>query len=320
MYRSFPALLLCILFNQLTAQTYPGTWNGAAYYAPGQPMATVMQKMGAKKLLFLDINPSNNVTGSLVVSYDKSRALIANDGGDQVFTIAGRIDTNRQQLLLVLTHVKTNGNLAVLQKPDSIYYAVQLLKGEKKLSISGAADKARNKNVSSEWIGSAQGQGLGMNISDNIGMHMLPLSFRLENTYSPAQSAAKEDFSGPLPGITVTGSARKTEIQRTILLDTSFITIDLYDNGEIDGDIATIILDGKTILDKQTLGSKAATLSLELSKESSEHILQLYADNLGSIPPNTALLVLTCNKKRYEIYLSSNGMVNGSVKLIFKSG
>lgn len=317
MGKIYATLFLLFVLNDLFSQNYRGTWNGAGYYAPGQVMTTIMQKVAGQKLIYLDINSSNLISGSLVVIYDKSKATIASDGGDQVFTITGKLDTDRQLMLLVLTHVKLGENQVAFKKPDSVYYSVALLAGDKKPGMTGVAGKANNKNVSSEWIGSSRGQGLGMNIAENIGMHMLPLTIKLENTYL-LPPAINGDFDGPLPGIAVNTTTRKIEIQRTIILDTSFITIDLYDNGEIDGDIATIILDGKTILDKQSLGTRAASLSLNLSKDLSEHVLQLFANNMGSIPPNTALLVLTCNRKRYEINLSSNGTVNGSVKLVFR--
>jgi hypothetical protein len=93
----------------------------------------------------------------------------------------------------------------------------------------------------------------------------------------------------------------------------------MYDNGEVDGDIATLILDGNVIINNQLLSTKAASITLNISRDQKEHLLELYANNLGSIPPNTALVVLTCNRKRYEINLSSNGTQNGSVKLILGS-
>lgn len=319
MFKIVTVIFLCMLLNHLSAQPHIGKWNGAGFYAPEQSMTTVMQKMAGKKSLSLEIDASNMVTGTMTVTYDKAKATIANNGGDQVFTIAGRYDINRQLLLLILTHIKVGVVEAAFQKPDSIFYSVELSSRDNKLLLSGSTGKTNNRNATAEWVGSSKGQGMGMNIADYVGMHMLPLNIRLEST-NYVRPETTNNMSGPLPGITVTSvEKRKTEIQRTIVLDTGLIKLDLYDNGEIDGDIATLILDGKTILSNQSLSAQAATLSLTLSKDISEHVLELFANNLGTIPPNTALLVLTCNRKRYEITLSSNGTVNGSVKLVFKS-
>jgi len=47
-------------------------------------------------------------------------------------------------------------------------------------------------------------------------------------------------------------------------------------------------------------------------------VLKLIAENLGAIPPNTALLIITTRKNRYTITLSSDYLQNGSVELFLK--
>jgi hypothetical protein len=41
----------------------------------------------------------------------------------------------------------------------------------------------------------------------------------------------------------------------------------------------------------------------------------MFADNLGSIPPNTALMIITDGSKRHEVRLSSNLEKNGTVRI-----
>jgi hypothetical protein len=41
----------------------------------------------------------------------------------------------------------------------------------------------------------------------------------------------------------------------------------------------------------------------------------MFADNLGSIPPNTALMIVTDGNKQYQIRLSSNLQKNASVRI-----
>jgi hypothetical protein len=45
------------------------------------------------------------------------------------------------------------------------------------------------------------------------------------------------------------------------------------------------------------------------------HELVMVADNLGSIPPNTSLMVVTANNKRYEIFISSSEQKNAKIIL-----
>ena len=44
--------------------------------------------------------------------------------------------------------------------------------------------------------------------------------------------------------------------------------------------------------------------------------LVMYAENLGAIPPNTALMKVNANSKTYEVRISSDEQKNGTV--IFK--
>jgi hypothetical protein len=44
----------------------------------------------------------------------------------------------------------------------------------------------------------------------------------------------------------------------------------------------------------------------------------MYADNLGSIPPNTALMVITDGEKRYEVRISSDLKKSGTIRFVHK--
>jgi hypothetical protein len=44
----------------------------------------------------------------------------------------------------------------------------------------------------------------------------------------------------------------------------------------------------------------------------------MYADNLGSIPPNTALMVVTDGNKRYEVRITSDLQKSGTIRFIRK--
>jgi len=43
--------------------------------------------------------------------------------------------------------------------------------------------------------------------------------------------------------------------------------------------------------------------------------ISMFADNLGRIPPNTALMIVSDGINRYELYLSSSLTQNGAVRL-----
>ncbi len=60
------------------------------------------------------------------------------------------------------------------------------------------------------------------------------------------------------------------------------------------------------LLSHQLLSEKAIEINLELNDRQTRHEITLFAENLGSIPPNTALIVITAGEKRYELFASAS--------------
>ena len=99
---------------------------------------------------------------------------------------------------------------------------------------------------------------------------------------------------------------RKIEILQSIAFHSDSLMISLYDNGEIDGDTVSIILNGKIILSKQGLTAKAITKTISLSELGDSSQLVMYAENLGRIPPNTGLLIVQDGNERYQVRFSGD--------------
>lgn len=98
---------------------------------------------------------------------------------------------------------------------------------------------------------------------------------------------------------------REKDLVQTLIVDTSFIKIELYDNAEIDDDTVTVFLNSTLLLYKKRLTGKPLVLNIT-AFPNTEYELMMYADNLGRIPPNTALMVITAGRKRYQLHLSSS--------------
>lgn len=106
---------------------------------------------------------------------------------------------------------------------------------------------------------------------------------------------------------------RRKDIIRTIAITQPTFRVDFYDNGEIDGDSITVFYNNKIILSHKMLTANAISLTLSLDDNVKENIITMYADNLGSIPPNTALMIVTDGDKRYEVRIESDTQKSGSV-------
>ncbi|MCS3794709.1 PKD domain-containing protein [Niastella sp. OAS944] len=112
--------------------------------------------------------------------------------------------------------------------------------------------------------------------------------------------------------------SREKEIIKTISVETDSVNISLYDNGIIDGDSITLIYNDEIILTHQLLSDKPIKLSLKINPNRQSNELVMYAENLGSIPPNTALVVIIEGKNRHELNLSSNQQKNQAISFIIK--
>ena len=95
------------------------------------------------------------------------------------------------------------------------------------------------------------------------------------------------------------------------------LKLELYDNGQIDGDTISIFLNQQLIMYKKGLATKPITLNVPVLP-GKDYEMIMYAENLGSIPPNTALMVVTAGKKKYEVYLSSSEQKSAAVKFRYE--
>jgi len=109
---------------------------------------------------------------------------------------------------------------------------------------------------------------------------------------------------------------RRKDIVQTITISQPTFHLEFYDNGVIDGDSITVFYNGKIVLSHKRLSDKPISMDLTLDKNAKENIVTMYADNLGTIPPNTALMIVTDGGKRYEVRMESDYGKSGSV--IFK--
>lgn len=109
---------------------------------------------------------------------------------------------------------------------------------------------------------------------------------------------------------------RRKDVVQTITISQPTFHLEFYDNGVIDGDSITVFYNGKVVLSHKRLSDKPISLDLTLDKNAKENIVTMYADNLGTIPPNTALMIVTDGGKRYEVRMESDYGKSGSV--IFK--
>lgn len=127
------------------------------------------------------------------------------------------------------------------------------------------------------------------------------------------KSSFKPEFKLP-PSLT----NRKAELVREIRVDTGTIRLDFYDNGQIDGDTISVYGNGVPIVIGKRLTTKPVTINIRIDLNRQEQEIIMVGENLGSIPPNTALMIVNAGDKRYQLYLTSDDKKNAMVRFIYE--
>lgn len=109
---------------------------------------------------------------------------------------------------------------------------------------------------------------------------------------------------------------RKVETIQNIFITSDSLLLELFDNGYVDGDSVSIIVNGKVLLSNQRLGERAISkmMYVKPAEGDSLHIV-MFAENLGSIAPNSGVAVIHDGNKRHEISFSGDLQKNAAIIL-----
>ena len=125
--------------------------------------------------------------------------------------------------------------------------------------------------------------------------------------------------STSLPGPVISSEElgkRKIETIRTVDFKSDSLVLTLYDNGVVDGDTVSVILNGKIIMPNEGLSTKAITKTIYITPDLGDSLqLIMYAENLGSIPPNTGLLIIQDGDDSYQIRFAGDLQKNSAIIL-----
>lgn len=113
---------------------------------------------------------------------------------------------------------------------------------------------------------------------------------------------------------------RRQSEQSRIAISSNHLNIKVYDNGEIDNDTVSIFYNKKLLISHKRLSDKPIELDIDLDPGINTHEITLFAENLGGIPPNTALVVVKAGKKRYELRSKASLQENAVLVFEYKPG
>lgn len=109
---------------------------------------------------------------------------------------------------------------------------------------------------------------------------------------------------------------RKSQLNRSIFFKSDSLELVLYDNGEVDGDTVSVLLNGEVVIAKQCLKAVAYKKTILIPRDENDStVLVLYAENLGKYPPNTGLLIIRDGDDSHKVYFSADLQTNAAVIL-----
>lgn len=109
-------------------------------------------------------------------------------------------------------------------------------------------------------------------------------------------------------------ATRPLNILQTISIKNDSVLIELYDDGLIDGDSVSVFCNNKVLLSKIALSDKGLKQTIAVPA-ANDLIVSLFAENQGTIPPNTGVLIIRSDDKRYEIRFTSDTKQSAAVRI-----
>lgn len=106
---------------------------------------------------------------------------------------------------------------------------------------------------------------------------------------------------------------RTIEIIQSVNYASDSLVLTLYDNGEIDGDTVSVLMNEDIIMPRVGLSTNAIRKTIYTKDIKDSIKIVMYAENLGSLPPNTGLLIVYDGTDRYEIRFSGDLKKNAAI-------
>jgi hypothetical protein len=111
-------------------------------------------------------------------------------------------------------------------------------------------------------------------------------------------------------------TTRRKQLMQEIPISGDSIELKFYDNAEVDGDSIAIFLNNHLLYEHVRLSDKGYTIMLAVADLQQSNELVMVAENLGSIPPNTSLMVAMVDGKRYETRLESTEQSSAVIRFV----
>jgi hypothetical protein len=111
-------------------------------------------------------------------------------------------------------------------------------------------------------------------------------------------------------------NTRTKMLQQVIPITGDSVELIFYDNAEIDGDSIALFLNGKKVFQHVMLTDHPYSVKFAVNDLKDDNECVMVAENLGTIPPNTALMIVMTGDKRYEAHLYSTENSSALIRFV----
>lgn len=106
---------------------------------------------------------------------------------------------------------------------------------------------------------------------------------------------------------------RKDRMLQTIETTGDSLILSFYDNGVVDGDVISVYVNGKNVISNARLTEVALKKTVHINTMSDSVEIKLVAENLGSLPPNTGLLIVQDGINKHNVNFSADLQTNATI-------
>jgi hypothetical protein len=111
---------------------------------------------------------------------------------------------------------------------------------------------------------------------------------------------------------------RQNDTITTIYTNQPMISISLFDNGQVDGDTVTVLHNNSVVSSRLGVSARPYRFNISIDAQHPRHEVVLIAHNLGSIPPNTAKLIIEAGEQTYQLTASTDLSKNSVIVFKYK--
>jgi hypothetical protein len=349
MTRSTLLLLSCIFFTQLSAQNLTGRWQGS-FIANGDALIN-----NYTYELVIKENASHQITAQTITKKgDQFYASAFAKGSHSLRTQLVQIDeTSFDQIKIAneleaclmsnfLTYKNMDGHeilegsymsTSVNGKRNCGSGKVFLEKITSVLSVKNT--KVENKKTDTQKTKTVTAQNtqakskpsttlldkpssttkiIASNPTTETATDEVIIENEVISTNTIAQNSIRNEPIN-LPWVLV---GRENKLVKKIITNSKSISLDLFDNGTIDNDTIIVFDNKKLLVNKKRLSYKAIHLDFNFSENMREHEVIIVAHNMGTVPPNTALLLFKDGKVRQEYFITSTNKINAKILIVYE--